>query len=1407
MKKPFLSIITISMLMVSIIAGIMDFSPSASGEQGPPNDSGLGMDVTSGDDIWTTNGTWTIESGDNIIHSNKTIIVNGDLQINGTLTLINVTLQMDNATYDGQYNITVYDAGNLLISDLDDDNSTTADASVIESATAFRYGFQVTPGAQFKLKNSELYDCGWDNPWVQGYGLFINTDWARITGNFINYTFWGITIWESNNVTFENNTIVGPQEKGIYAQDSEYCYIRNNTITNVPARGLFLNSSIYLRSCIFFNISSNNIINSPDASGISILGGGGHDVYNNKIDNNDWGVLIYADGASYTTTFCYIFANDISNNNRGIFIQGFDATSAVRDIYIFDNQIYSNSEYAIFIYGDWGPFAVNNIYIFRNEIFDNIDTFGGHAVRFYANTFFSDVGIIYCYDNVIRDNSFSSSAGYHMRAVTNVFIWDEQLLRNKRNLWIDSSENVQVINSTLEKSTLALTLDAQIENKSGRGSSVYFLNTTFSPPFANVEDADSFLDVRRYLHVRVIRLGLGADNANVWINDSFNNPDPDLPQPLSTGVGNDGWIRWLVVSEINKTSSQTTTYTPHHIDARDGSTFGWADPTMDASKEVVISLDSPPNVEDFSISDTSVLRTNQIFIYANGSDIEDSEEFLTPIPQYKETSGSIWDNTYFGLPTYMGSAPSGYWQIPFIPSKTAPLGDYDFRIQFEDNASYFSDWFYYGSTVLVMNNLPYVEQPNNESSSVKRGQTIEIWVDGEDIEEGDDQNFSNANAAEYEYRANGSGLWEAIYFSAEYKDGTDWRASFTPEATPSKALLGPYDFRFRYLDNDNDWSTWFVKDDWIDVLNSPTSFIDLTPGKLDMFRGDSIWIFANGTDAEDPESNLIVEFYYDEPGGGQVWEQAYLNNLLWDSLGFWKIQFSLPGNAPLGWYDFKIRFTDSDSGNNETIVNGLVNVINSLPVPIDINPSSPTVSKGVGSIFINVNAMDYEDAEDLLTIEVEYQLNNSGNWQSAYIGPQSYAGSPPSGNLRVTFQPDSGAALGFYDFRVRVIDTDLATSTNPEWIYIYNAVEVLSQIYTVDYIKIRDEPDNKGNVVNTRTFGVKDTATFYAAGYNISGDYVADVDVEWLSDTPLVGSVTSSGPSTLFEAQKVASNSTCIVTATYLGSITNSTGILTILAPTIDGLEIQSATGGGGINLGDPGNYPTYPVGHTTTFYGALVNNSIGYLIDVPATATWESDNTNVVTATSPGNSSSIVCNSKNWGTVTITLTDFENNFIETTLISVSEPTIDYILITDGPDGGGTNLCDPTNYPTFPVGHVTTFYGGYYNSTAGYILDVPVSSTWVSDNESIVTTAPSGISSLIECSDFNVGTVIITVDDGISMSNTTQVTVMDVTIDYIQIRSQPGGSGLEPSMQRPTIIHKDILGTSRFLGLARIKIL
>ncbi len=689
------------MLIMSIFIGAMNFAPPVKGEQGAPHDDGVPPDVLGGDNIWTTDADWWIEPGDNIFHENKTILVMGNLYVNGSLTLTNVTLEMGNATYDGKYNITVLESGNLIIQDYDDDPITSSDASILSSNTTFRFGFQAYPGSKLELKNSELYDCGWStSPYVDGFGLFIYTDWANITGNYINDSYYGVVVWESNNVTIANNTINGVEDRGVYTDGAEYCYLQNNTLTNIP------NFAFYIYNSIFINISYNNVINNPNAYGISLANGGGHDVYNNTLDNNEIGVFVHADGTSYTTAYCYIFENDIFNNNRGIHVQGLDGVSAVQYIYIFDNEIYSNTEYGIILYGDNGTFAVNNTFIFDNKVYNNGGG-GGHGIRFIGNSL-GDVGRVYCLDNEVRDNNIAAdtTSGYFLDSVSEIYILGDYIARNDRNLWVDSSDNVYVTNASLEKSSDPGDVDIRIEDNYGNPPSVYFLNTTFDKGSATVLDTGSFLNVQWYLHIRVMQWGSGADNVKVWVNNSFGNPDPLSGQPFNTNIGNDGWIRWLRVTEFIRTSTSTTYYTPHHIDAEKGSANGSADSNMNLSKEVIIKLNSPPTADNISSTSFFVLREQEINITANGTDPEDSEDILTPYFEYSDPNVPDWNTTYLGNPIYIGIAPSGFWQVSFTPPGDAPLGLYEFRVRFEDPNGSSSGWKLLSGFVIVQGNPP-----------------------------------------------------------------------------------------------------------------------------------------------------------------------------------------------------------------------------------------------------------------------------------------------------------------------------------------------------------------------------------------------------------------------------------------------------------------------------------------------------------------------------------------------------------------------------------------------------------------------------------------------------------------------------------------------------------------------------
>ncbi|UCE74944.1 MAG: PKD domain-containing protein, partial [Methanomassiliicoccales archaeon] len=360
----------------------------------------------------------------------------------------------------------------------------------------------------------------------------------------------------------------------------------------------------------------------------------------------------------------------------------------------------------------------------------------------------------------------------------------------------------------------------------------------------------------------------------------------------------------------------------------------------------------------------------------------------------------------------------------------------------------------------------------------------------------------------------------------------------------------------------------------------------------------------------------------------------------------------------------------------------------------------------------------------------------------------------------------------------------------------------------IDYIQIRDAPegggDNLSDPANYRTYPVGHTATFYGAAYNHSSGYMMDVPVTstWESDNTSLVEVTSPGSSSIITCSNMYWG-TATITLDDGGDHTNTTQV-SIMKPTLDYVLIRDGPGGGGLNLSDPANYKSYPVGASDDFYGAEYNDTAGYLGDVPGTSTWNSSEIDIVEVTSPGSSTTITCSPTNWGTVTITLDDGDGH-TNTTEVSILKPTCDYVLIRDSPDGGGLDLCDPANYKSYPVGASDDFYGAKYNDTAGYLGDVPGTSTWNSSAIDIVDVTSPGSSATITCSPTNWGTVTITLDDGSGHSNTTEVTVLEPTVDYIQIRDEPNGLGDIVTIRTYIVYQTDVFYAASYNNTAGYK--
>jgi len=226
----------------------------------PPPDDGI-------DGLQYINGNWNVTGVES--YSNETIVLTGNLTVEsgGTLIFNNVTLKM-NCTTNGTYYINVTSSGSFYIYDLDNDNTTIEDASVITSNYSdgeHRYLFWVWKDANFSMKNSELHECGFElDVNRKNSGLFIETDNATIDHCLFSSNCYGLSLLYAN-ITLSNNIFKwnnGTESNGIGIRIKYSSpYILNNLICYHPWPGITLlySNATIKNNRLLFNRNGINI--------------------------------------------------------------------------------------------------------------------------------------------------------------------------------------------------------------------------------------------------------------------------------------------------------------------------------------------------------------------------------------------------------------------------------------------------------------------------------------------------------------------------------------------------------------------------------------------------------------------------------------------------------------------------------------------------------------------------------------------------------------------------------------------------------------------------------------------------------------------------------------------------------------------------------------------------------------------------------------------------------------------------------------------------------------------------------------------------------------------------------------------------------------------------------------------
>jgi len=230
---------------------VIAFSMSAMAEEYTPPPSG-DWDLIGGP--WEFTGKTGYVEGSIQVSSNtmftiedSTVIVNQSLIVYPYATLIikNSTIKF-NTTVEMVSMFEVMEFATVTITDNDMDRHTTHDASVIMSNNSLNYNWLVMNNASFTMRNSFVYDCGFDSPGsVVDDGLLIYTNSVRIEGTNISDGHYGIIAYDIEDLVLDNVTVsdceIGLYIHGIRNSRIKTCNFLNNNRYGVQMKGFLGN--------------------------------------------------------------------------------------------------------------------------------------------------------------------------------------------------------------------------------------------------------------------------------------------------------------------------------------------------------------------------------------------------------------------------------------------------------------------------------------------------------------------------------------------------------------------------------------------------------------------------------------------------------------------------------------------------------------------------------------------------------------------------------------------------------------------------------------------------------------------------------------------------------------------------------------------------------------------------------------------------------------------------------------------------------------------------------------------------------------------------------------------------------------------------------------------------------------
>ena len=312
------------------------------------------------------------------------------------------------------------------------------------------------------------------------------------------------------------------------------------------------------------------------------------------------------------------------------------------------------------------------------------------------------------------------------------------------------------------------------------------------------------------------------------------------------------------------------------------------------------------------------------------------------------------------------------------------------------------------------------------------------------------------------------------------------------------------------------------------------------------------------------------------------------------------------------------------------------------------------------------------------------------------------------------------------------------------------------------HIVIRDAVEGAGAEVDTHTMTTDDEFTVYAAGYDADDNFIADQEVDWAT-TGTLDSQTVSGSS--FTFAPMTADTSGMITADAGGTITDTTGTITVTLGALHRIVIRDAAGGAGAEV----DAHAMMADDEFTVYAAGYDADDNCIDDVSVTWT----GTGVVAgrlAPTSGVSTTFTAGPTGTGAIHA---DAGSSITDTTgIITVNPGDLHHIMIRDEAGGGGAEV----DAHTMTTDDGFTVYAAGYDADDNFVADQVVNwaTTGTLDNQ-------MGTGSSFTFSPMTAHTSgTITADAGGTITDATgTITVTLGTLHHILVRNAAGDGGAE----------------------------